>query len=94
MLFFIFSYLIQTPPAEPEPETGFWTYLVCAVSERVAFFLPSSPQGWTLPDLAYQLATSVPFVGSSLILIFTRDLLLTLTLVVGYKLLKILPIKM
>jgi hypothetical protein len=68
---------------------GTYGEFVCDITERVNWLLPSSP--FTLVDLAEQLATGVPFIGESLVLMALKDVSTVLTCVAGYKVLKILP---
>lgn len=65
----------------------------CNVVSALASVLPSTPPDLKLAVLAEQAANLVPFIGSQLILEVAQDISLVLSLVVPYKLYKILPSK-
>ena len=78
-----FYYLSSVSPLS---SLGFW---VCGLLTRVVGFLPESPV--TLANLAEQLASSIPFVGSYLIYKSFTNFSTVLTLVVFYKIFVVLP---
>ncbi|MGB5596711.1 MAG: hypothetical protein WBM32_21985 [Crocosphaera sp.] len=81
------SYLfLQQPSPSSLSSLGFW---VCGLVNRIVGFLPESPV--TLADLAEQLASSIPFVGSYLIYKSFTNFSTVLSLVVFYKIFVVLP---
>ena len=78
---------------DPPPELMSWGTFYCNIFSRLLWVWPSTPDGLTLADLASSLASTIPFVGDRLVYLIFRDILTVLTLVVGVKLIKILPAK-
>lgn len=63
----------------------------CNTVSAFSYLLPDTPYDLTLASLSNQLAKSVPFIGSSLILEMAQNISLILAMIVPYKIYKILP---
>ncbi|NES65096.1 MAG: hypothetical protein F6K24_07445 [Okeania sp. SIO2D1] len=63
----------------------------CNIVSRLAWVLPDTPTDWGLASLAADLGNNFSLVGQQIFYEVIRDISTVLSLVVGYKALKVFP---
>lgn len=71
---------------------NFGTFL-CNILDRIFWILPQTPESYRLASLATGLGIAFPLIGEKIFYDLMQDISTILSLVIGYKLIKIIPAK-